>query len=204
MIKLYEFSKSRSVRIRWLLRELDAPYESLTVNLREGEHLGEDYKKIHPLGKVPAIQDGDLVLFESGAIVNHLCESHFEKGLIPDPATHERALYDQWMFFTLTELDAKLWTGEGLLWRYPEESRSTSTLRIIDKEISEALAVIEKELSLKTHIVSNHFYGVDVILTQTLLWAQARGHCGGLKKINAYIERNTNRAAFPREAYEKK
>ena len=81
MIKLFEYSKSRSVRIHWLLKELGAEFESVSIDLRKGEQFSPEYKKIHPLGKVPAIQDGDLTLFESAAICNYICESYFEKGL---------------------------------------------------------------------------------------------------------------------------
>ena len=84
----------------------------------------------------------------------------------------------------------------------PHSKLKEAILAVLEKELVEALAVIEKELLKKNCIVSSRFYGVDVMLTQTLLWAKARGHCEGFTNINSYIERNVNRPAFPKEFYE--
>ena len=92
-ITLYEFTPTRSKRVKWILQELGVTYES--VNKRE--IIGSDeLRNIHPQSKVPAITDNGRPLFESSAICNWLADSHPEKGLIAKSGTWERAQHDQW------------------------------------------------------------------------------------------------------------
>jgi glutathione S-transferase len=66
-MKLYEFPPTRSIRPRWMLQELEVPFESVWVDLPKGEHRSADFLKLNPAGKVPVLVDGDVVLNESVA-----------------------------------------------------------------------------------------------------------------------------------------
>ena len=70
MIKLYGGARSRATIVRWYLEELGVPYEFVLLDMRSSEHLKPEFLAINPIGKVPAIEDGDLKLWESGAILN--------------------------------------------------------------------------------------------------------------------------------------
>jgi len=97
MITLHHVPFSRSLRVRWLLEELGLPYELATrsfADLKRPEHLA-----LHPLGKVPVLVDGGVVLFESGAILQHLLERYGSGRLEPKPGTPERARYWQWFHY---------------------------------------------------------------------------------------------------------
>ena len=85
-MKLYEFPPTRSIRPRWMLQELQVPFESVWVNLIKGEHRNREFLKLNPAGKVPVLVDGDLVLNESVAIVLYLAEKYPEKGFLPTDA----------------------------------------------------------------------------------------------------------------------
>jgi glutathione S-transferase len=94
MITLHHVPLSRSLRVRWLLEELGLRYQLVTrsfADLKQPDHLA-----LHPLGKVPVLRDGDVVLYESGAILQHLLERYGEGRLEPKPGTRERSLYWQW------------------------------------------------------------------------------------------------------------
>src|SRR5262249_45609777 len=82
-MKLYEFPPTRSIRPRWMLQELEVPFESVWVNLIKGEHRDREFLKLNPAGKVPVLVDGDLVLNESVAIVLYLAEKYPDKGFLP-------------------------------------------------------------------------------------------------------------------------
>ena len=85
-MKLYEFPPTRSIRPRWMLQELEVPFESIRVDLPKGEHRSPAFLKLNPAAKVPVLVDGDLVLNESVAIVLYLADKHAEKGFLPrDP-----------------------------------------------------------------------------------------------------------------------
>jgi glutathione S-transferase len=82
-MRLYEFAPTRSIRARWVLQELGLDFESVTVNIRAGEHRRPDFLKINPAGRVPVLVDDDLVLTESIAIVLYLAEKYAHKVLLP-------------------------------------------------------------------------------------------------------------------------
>ena len=74
ILKLYGGARSRAAIIQWYLEELEIPYEVVLLDMQAGEHLRPDFLKINPMGKVPAIVDGDFRLWESGAILLYLAE----------------------------------------------------------------------------------------------------------------------------------
>lgn len=105
-ITLYELQPTRSARVRWTLLELGVPFESV-----EGRDVFAmpELAEIHPLSKLPALRDAGRPLFESAAICNWLADSHPEAGLIAPSGAWARALHDQWVAFTLSEIEAFLW-----------------------------------------------------------------------------------------------
>ena len=87
MITVYHLNESRSQRILWLLEEMDAPYEIARFERDATRRAPPELAKVHPLGKSPVIRDGELVLAESGAIVEYLVERHGGGRLAPRPET---------------------------------------------------------------------------------------------------------------------
>jgi glutathione S-transferase len=83
MMRLYGFGGTRSLRALWALRELDAEFEFVPVNLLAGEHRRPDFLRLNPAGKIPVLVDGDVLLTESAAIVMYLAEKYRDKGLLP-------------------------------------------------------------------------------------------------------------------------
>ena len=82
-LKLCEFPPTRSIRVRWVLQEMQLDFESILVNLPAREHRASEFLKLNPAAKVPVLVDGDLVLIESVAIVLYLADKYPEKGFTP-------------------------------------------------------------------------------------------------------------------------
>jgi glutathione S-transferase len=82
-MKLYGFGPTRSLRALWGLKELDADFEFIPVDLLAGEHKRPDFLRLNPAGKVPVLVDGDLIIPESAAIVLYLADKFREKGCCP-------------------------------------------------------------------------------------------------------------------------
>ena len=102
MLKLYGSARSRAGIVHWYLEEIEVPYEFVTLDFAAGEYRKEEYLKINPMGKVPAIADGDFTLWESGAILLYLAEKYDR---LPD-SLERRARVSQWVLFanaTLSE-----------------------------------------------------------------------------------------------------
>lgn len=107
-ITLLEMHATRSERAHWTALELGIDYVSIEGSgVFDGDALGS----VHPLRRVPAMRDNGRALFESAAICNWLADSYPETGLLARPGDWRRALHDQWVAFTLSELEAYLWSN---------------------------------------------------------------------------------------------
>lgn len=98
-MKLYWAPQTRSFSILWLLEELGVPYEREHVDIRAGAQDMPAYRAVNPMGKVPALRDGETVVTEQGAICAWLAERFPDKGLAPAAGTPERGAYLRWLFF---------------------------------------------------------------------------------------------------------
>jgi glutathione S-transferase len=100
MIKLYGSSFSRAAIVKWYLEELQIPYEFVTVEIKEGDHLKPEYVAIHPFSKVPSIDDNGFILWESGAILTYLASKYDPNITTPEKA----AIINQWVLFANSTL----------------------------------------------------------------------------------------------------
>jgi glutathione S-transferase len=98
-LTLYHAAPSRSSIARWMLEEIGEPYEIKLLRLSEGDQQKPDYLAINPMGKVPALQDGDVIITESAAICTYLADA-FPEARLNVPIGHpHRGIYLKWLFF---------------------------------------------------------------------------------------------------------
>jgi glutathione S-transferase len=99
MVKLYWSPRSRSFTALWLMEETGQPYERVLTDIRTGAQKTEEYLAINPMGKVPALTDGEVSISESAAICAYIADRFPESGLAPPIGDPRRAKYLQWLFF---------------------------------------------------------------------------------------------------------
>ena len=104
-MKLYYAPQTRAIRPLIMLEELAVPYEIVLIDFKGGEHKSVEYRKIHPHGQLPALQDGTLTMFESAAICAYLADKFPDKRMAPALGTIERGMYYQWMFYSMAALE---------------------------------------------------------------------------------------------------
>lgn len=194
MFKLYAFAPTRSVRPKWALQELGLQFQEI-----DGSTLKNDpeYKKIHPLGKIPALEHNGKILFESVAIVNYLADMHPEANLIPRVGTYERALHDQWSAFALSELEAWVWSTVKNLRMYPEAQRVPAVAHNNSLEFKKSAAVIEQVLTKQPYMLGERFSATDINVAYVLNWGRGANLVGELPKVNDYLDRLHQRPASP-------
>lgn len=198
MIKLYAFPRSRSTRVVWMLEELGLDYEFIKIDLMAGAGQSEEYKKIHADGKVPAIDDDGFVLTESAAILAYLADKNPASGLVPAAGTQQRARYDEWSYFVLTELEQALWTVGKHTFVFPEGKRIPEILPIAHWEFLKACKVLEAFLDGKEYALGDSFSALDILIAHTLNWAFAFKVPNGSQLLDTYRERIIARPAFVR------
>ncbi len=166
--------QSRSFRALWALEESGLEYEYIAVSAGSTEHNGtksDEYKNLNFEGKVPTLIDGDLVLIESGAILNYIAACCPSKNLMPVSNIKSRAKYDEIMCFVLTELEQGLWTNGKHRFALPKEQRIPEILSTATWEFNKAINTLGNMFDGKAYILGDQFTMADIILAQTLNWA---------------------------------
>src|SRR5689334_9423574 len=155
MLTLYHSTQSRSVRPRWLLEEIGAPYELVRLNLGTQENKRPEYLRINPNGTVPALVDGDHALFESAAICQYLADRFPEKRLAPPVGTPARGLYYQWIHYAMATLEPPIVTLFLHTIRLPEPDRNPTLVAEARARLAAGLDVVEPALAGREFILGN-------------------------------------------------
>lgn len=108
MLRLHYYPSNASMAPHILLRELDAPFELVLADRKAGVHKSPAYLKLNPNGLIPVLQDGDLVLYETVAILLHLVDTHPQAGLAPPLGTPARAEFYKWAVWLTNTLQATM------------------------------------------------------------------------------------------------
>jgi len=169
-IKLYYTPQTRAVRVRWLLEELGLTYEVVNIELFEGEGQTAEYKKIHPLGCVPALEVDGEIMYESGAICDWLTDFYADKNMAPSLNSKLRIKYKQWFYFIVATMEPQAWNIVLHSFILPEKRRVPNIVKISEKRYCETLAVIEKELKGKNFLIGDQFTTADIMLATLLSW----------------------------------
>lgn len=197
-MKLYYAPRTRATRPRWLLEEVGAPYELVRLDMSKGEHKAPAYLKIHPHGSVPALVDGDFVLFESAAICAYLADKFPEWNLAPAVGTQARGHYYQWMFYSMATLEPPLLEVFLNTVMLPEPQRSAAAAENGKKRFADIAAVLTPALAGKQFILGEQFTAADVMIGSMLGWGKALGLLNEHAELQAYVKRLTQRPAFQR------
>ncbi len=200
-MKLYHSPQSRSIRPRWLLEEIGAPYELVTVSISAGEQKRPEYLKLNPNGTVPTLVDGDLVLFESAAICQYLADKFADKKLAPPVGTPARGLYYQWIHYAMSAIEPPAVTIFLHTMIRPEAERIPALASEARPQLTAAVKVVDQALSGRTFLLGEQFSAADVMVGSTLAWANMMGVVGSdVPAAAAYVERLTQRPAYQRAA----
>jgi len=197
-MKLYHSPQSRSVRPRWLLEEVGAPYELVTMELRGAAMKSPEYLKIHPHGAVPALVDGEVTMFESAAICLYLADKFPEKHLAPPVGTPARARYYQWIIYTMATFEPPVidvFMNTVLL---PEAQRSATIADTGRTKVADCARVLAEAIGSRPYLLGEQFSAADVMVGSTLAWCQMMGLLSGIPVLDAYVQRCSERPAFQR------
>jgi glutathione S-transferase len=177
MLKLYGGTRSRASIVQWYLEELKVPYEFVKLDMQAGEHLQPDYLTINPIGKVPAIADGDLRLWESGAILLYLADKYGKTALSPE----ERAIFAQWTLFANATL------GPGI---FGEANR--------DKELPRLLTPLNDIFARQPFLLGDEFTVADVAVGSILTYIpiMLKLDLSAYPAVLQYMTRISERSAF--------
>lgn len=195
-MKLYYYPRTRATRPRWMFEELGVPYETANVDLMKGEQKLPDYMKIvHPLGRVPALEENGFMMFESAAIVMQLADKYPEKGLAPAVGTNERAEYYQWIMCAMTEAEPPLVTMLMHTMFLPEAERSPAAIEMAAKRFKPVADVIAARMQGRQFILGDKFTAADIVMGGVLAFAGHLKQLEGHPVLQEYLKRLMERPA---------
>jgi len=177
MLKLYGSARSRASIIQWYLEELVIPYDYIKLDMQSGEHLQPAFLAINPFGKVPAIEDGNLKLWESGAILLYLAD-HYDPAIT---TAEHRAIVAQWVLFANATL------GPGVFF---ESNR--------EKEMPRLFSALNRILEEQPFLLGHEFGVVDIAVGSYLNYIPMMLKIGyeGYDAIATYVKTLAERPAF--------
>ena len=197
MITVHHSAFTRSVRVVWLLEELGVPYRIELVNFSFKARMSPEYLRVHPLGQLPALDDDDVHMFESGAIVEYLVERYDTGKLAPKVGSPERAVFLQWCHFAEASLMREM--GDIMKHRFllPEPKRIAPMVDYARNEFRRRLAVLETALGEREHILAQGFSAADIMLDYPLMLAErAQELPEEFPKVRAYHARLKQRPGY--------
>jgi len=197
MIVIHHLNNSRSQRILWLLEELGLEYRIEKYSRDPKTNLAPpELLAIHPLGKSPVMQDGDLILPESGAIIEYLLERYGEGRLAPKLGTPEHIRYLYWMHFA--EGTMMLHLVSRLYMTRVGEAAKTMQGRI-EVMINNELNLVQDELGRSAYLAGDEFSAADIQMAFPLefaAYAKLVGEQHG--RVREYLKRIQARPAYRR------
>ena len=197
MIVLHHLNNSRSQRILWLMEELNIPYRIERYQRDARTNLAPpELRAIHPLGKSPVIQDGDLLLAESGAIIEYLVERYGKGQLVPRRGTPEHVRYLHWLHFAEGTFMLHL-VGRLYLTRVGEAAKAIQGR--VEVMIQAELDLVEAELGRSAHLAGEDFTAADVQMMFPLEFSLHAGLMGERHaRLRDYVARMQARPAYRR------
>lgn len=197
MIVVHHLNNSRSQRVLWLLEELGIEYRIEKYQRDPKTNLAPpELRAIHPLGKSPVMQDGDLILPESGAIIEYLIERYGEGRLAPPAGTPERVRYLYWMHFAEGTMMLHL-VSRLYLTRVGEAAKAMQER--VEVMIGNELDLVEKELGRSPHLAGEEFSAADIQMGFPLEFAAyAKLASERHGRLREYLARMQARPAYRR------
>ena len=183
---------ARDMRVRWALEEVGQPYEIRLVSfsqMKEPAHLAR-----HPFGQIPTYEEGDLALFESGAIVFYIARNH--AGLLPDDAK-ARARAITWMFAALSTVEPPILEFQNARLLEGDQPWSAERLRLIEDRIRKPLGQLSARLGAANWL-DGAFSAGDLMMVHVLQRLKASGILDAYPNLAAYVARAEERPAFKR------
>lgn len=196
MLKLHHAPNSRAGRIVWLLEELGLEYELNKMKFHPKDLKSDEHRARHPLGRVPVLDDGDVTLFESGAIVEYLVARHSDGALKPEVDSPLFPQYLQWLHYCEGMLMPPVNTIVVQTILLPLERQNKEALAQAQKLLVKALAPVEAALASKENIIGD-FSAADIMIGHACYMSRRLGCVSDeMPNLQAYLDRLEKRPAF--------
>tara|TARA_B100000676_G_C18078225_1_gene849232 strand:- start:1118 stop:1735 length:618 start_codon:yes stop_codon:yes gene_type:complete len=171
MLTIYHAPRTRAFRVIWGCEELGIDYTLVKVDFSPEYRATPEWRALNPVGKVPVMHDGDLTMFESGAMLQYVLDRYGEGRLQPAPGSHEHALYLQWSWFAESTFARPL----GEIVNHKRAFGDDVIPSVIDEMKARAalsLTAIDDAVANREYLLGDHFTGADIMMGYTVMLAE--------------------------------
>ena len=196
MLKVHFVAGTRSGRVVWLLEELGLEYEVNIMPFTKEGLKSPEHRSRHALGRVPVLDDGDISIFESGAIIDYVLERHKNGGLKPNSDAPEFPFYLQWYHYCEGMVMPPMNQIVVQTILLPPDRRDEAVLNQAKKLLSKALVPVNDALAGKDYLIGD-FSAADLMLGHSCFMANRLGCVtDDMQNIKDYVARIDSRPAF--------
>jgi glutathione S-transferase len=192
------FGEGRGFRVVWLLEEMGLAYRLRPVDLLAGVEKDTEFLAVNPAGFIPAIQDGDVTMVESIAIMEYLMARYGPTPLSPDPHDPSFPAYQQFLHLGEAGLAASIYFVVGARNFAPEAERHNWTAGQALEVFESRLGLVTRQLARSPYLAGEAFTAADISVTYALQLAQRAGGVTPGEVERAYITRTSGREAYKR------
>lgn len=196
MITIHHLGVSQSDRIVWLMEELGLPYELKWYNRKADRLMPDEYLALHPAATAPVIQDGDMTLTESGAIVEYICHRYAGGKLTVGPKEPNYAEYLYWMHLNNNVIG--LFFAKRALATNTNPPTSGTIVDLIKRREENYFRYLDKRLGVSPYLAGPEFTCADIMVNFSLVSLPLFGGRGidDLPNAKAYVKRIGERSAY--------
>ena len=196
MLTLHFAPNSRAVRTLWLLEELGLPYELNRMDFHPKDLKSDAHRARHPLGRVPVLEDGDVTIWESGAIADYILERHKNGGLKPASDAPNFPDYLQWFHYCEGMVMPPINTIVVHTILLPPERRDETALGQAQRLLGRAVQPVEEAMQGKDYLIGE-FSAADTMLGHSIMMSERMGIVtDDHPNLKAYIQRLKARPAL--------
>ena len=196
MLKLHFAPNSRAGRILWLLEELKLDYELNRMDFHPKDLKSDEHRARHPLGRVPVLDDGDVTLWESGAIVEYIIARHTDGTMKPTVDSELYPAFLQWFHYCEGMVMPPVNTIVVQTILLPPERRNEEALGQAQRLLTRALAPVDEALAGKDYLIGD-FSAADIMLGHACFMSNRLGCVTDeMNNLKGYVERIAARPAF--------
>ena len=196
-MKLYYARESRAVRVAWVLEELGLEYDVHKFSLGDRSMREPAYLSLHPMGRVPTLEDGKIRLFESGAIVQYILEKYGNGRFVPRSNNSNFASYLQWFHYAEGMIMPPMNTLVVETILLPPERRTEVNVKRASKLLNQMLHAVNENLSDKAYLVGPELTAAEFMTGHAVIMSQRLGiDMQDKPYLIEYIKRLETRDAF--------
>ena len=192
------FGEGRGFRVVWLLEEMGIPYRLRPVDLMAGVEKDTEFLAINPAGFIPAIQDGNVTMVESIAIMEYLIARYGPTPLAPEPRDPTFPAYQQFLHLGEAGLAASIYFVVGARNFAPEAQRQNWSAGQAQGVFDSRLGLVTRQLARSPYLAGETFTAADISVTYALQLAQRAGGVTLGEAERAYVARTAAREAYKR------